>query len=290
MDDSFCRLKPPYRHQTALWKITATCNLRCYHCFVNRESSEPATWDTTVAQLRQLNITRVVVTGGEPLLHRELDHLIAKLHGHGIAATILTNGILLTERCAAKLKAAGVQSFSISLHSHIAEVQDRIACQAQITTRILDALRVSRAAGIPFSISTVVLPDNEVHIGDLIDFVFEHGARSISLNSFLPYPGAPPELLTWIMTWKPRLVKDVILEKRREYGTGRIKTAGLFLNVGTCPAGTFFHGISSSGQWTRCLPAAETGRTEKFYPFDKYVKLEQPLSRECCLTLVDKEG
>lgn len=284
MDDSFCRLKPPYEQVTALWKITSACNLACVHCFISREYSAPDTWDATIAEARQLGITRIVITGGEPLLHPQLPDLVAKLRG--FATVILTNGVLLTRRRAEQLQTAGVVAFSISLHSHRAAVQDRIAGRAFTLARVLTACGECRELAIPFSISTVVLPDNADHLGDMIDMAFTQGARSMAINSCLPYPGISPDLRTWIARWDPEPVREIIRAKRAVYGAGRIKTSGLFPVGEHCPAGTAFHGISNAGQWARCLPEAETGGSGLFHPFAVY-RTQPPPARMFCPLLVE---
>jgi MoaA/NifB/PqqE/SkfB family radical SAM enzyme len=258
--DSFCRLKPPYTRVTAMWKITAACNLRCPHCFTGRDEPEPAAWEGILDQLAQLQVARVVITGGEPLLHPGVVDLVARLSRLGISTSLLSNGLLLTAAKARQLKAAGLENASISLHHHLPEPHDQISQGAAVLEHVKQAFRACRAADLRFNVSSVVLPGNAGQIAQLIDFAFQEGAVSLSLNSFVPFPGLPAGLDRWRQSWQAEDVLAVVAQKRAAYGEGFIKTAGFVVQspAFTCPAGTFLHGISPSGEWTPCLSAAET--------------------------------
>ena len=258
-DDSFCRLKPPFSGKTILWEITDTCNLTCRHCINSSSHYSSSSWKQEIGQLSRHKPCRVVITGGEPLLHPELEEMIFHLKEKGCEIVVLTNGTLITPNRVKSLQGAGVESLTISIHSHIAKVQDKLSQRRGAFERILEGIAISKSQGISFSISTVVLPENVNSIGELIDFAFQLTAKSISINSFLPYPNAPDDLIRWIKNWDPRPVGDIVRSKRKLYGPGRIKTSGLLpcQKDLICPANKFFLGISSHGDWHPCLPAEE---------------------------------
>jgi MoaA/NifB/PqqE/SkfB family radical SAM enzyme len=190
-----------------------------------------------------------------------LDELIRRLSGQGLASVVLTNGLLLTPNLAGRLRDAGLATLVLSLYSHVAAAHDAVTGHAGAMERTVAAMRLCLAAGIPFSISTVVLPENETHFPDVIDFVFGLGARSISINSFLPHVGAPASLVEWVRAWEPRPLGEAIRRKRDSCGPGRIKTSGILPCSAQlpCPAGESFFGIDEHGAWVPCLPTAEAG-------------------------------
>ncbi len=69
-------------------------------------------WIDHLAQLKTASIT---FTGGEPLLHPELDLAIRAARGHGMIVTMITNGFRLTEEWIERLNAAGLQGMQISI-------------------------------------------------------------------------------------------------------------------------------------------------------------------------------
>ena len=94
------------------------CNLACTYCNEYDNFSQPVPLDTMlrrVDKLASLGTAIVTISGGEPLLHPELDQIIAHIGKRGIVAGLLSNGYLLTEQRIKRLNAAGLESFQISI-------------------------------------------------------------------------------------------------------------------------------------------------------------------------------
>ena len=87
--------------------VHEACNCRCVMCDIWKANAQgreldPAMLDTHVEALRRLRVQRVMITGGEPLLHRNLWALCDRLRARGIALTLVTTG-LLAERDATEI-------------------------------------------------------------------------------------------------------------------------------------------------------------------------------------------
>lgn len=94
------------------------CNLSCTYCNEYDDFSEPVPAETMIERLdllAALGTTIVTFSGGEPLLHPELDRLIAHVRSHGMMAAMITNGYLLTERRVKQLNDAGLDHMQISI-------------------------------------------------------------------------------------------------------------------------------------------------------------------------------
>jgi MoaA/NifB/PqqE/SkfB family radical SAM enzyme len=94
------------------------CNLACTYCNEFDDYSKPVPIETLrrrVDRLRELGTTIVTISGGEPLMHPELDDLIAHLRKRGIFATMITNGYLLTAERIQRLNRAGLDHLQISI-------------------------------------------------------------------------------------------------------------------------------------------------------------------------------
>jgi MoaA/NifB/PqqE/SkfB family radical SAM enzyme len=94
------------------------CNLACEYCNEYDDFSKPVERDEMfrrIDKLAQLGTSIVSMSGGEPLLHPELDELIARVRHHGMIAGMITNGYLLNEDRIARLNNAGLEHMQISI-------------------------------------------------------------------------------------------------------------------------------------------------------------------------------
>ena len=94
------------------------CNLACKYCNEFDDFSKPVQLETMfqrVDKLAELGTSVVTISGGEPLLHPELDDIIRRIRRHGIIAGLITNGYLLTGERIERLNRAGLEWLQISI-------------------------------------------------------------------------------------------------------------------------------------------------------------------------------
>jgi MoaA/NifB/PqqE/SkfB family radical SAM enzyme len=94
------------------------CNLSCTYCNEYDDFSKPVAVETMTERLDQLadlGTTIVTFSGGEPLLHPDLDRLIAQVRSRGMLAGMITNGYLLTPQRVNQLNDAGLDHMQISI-------------------------------------------------------------------------------------------------------------------------------------------------------------------------------
>ncbi len=94
------------------------CNLSCTYCNEYDDFSKPVPQATMVERLDQLadlGTTIITFSGGEPLLHPDLDSLIAHTRKRGVMAALITNGYLLTPQRIKQLNDAGLDHMQISI-------------------------------------------------------------------------------------------------------------------------------------------------------------------------------
>jgi MoaA/NifB/PqqE/SkfB family radical SAM enzyme len=94
------------------------CNLACAYCNEYDDYSKPVPLDTMrrrLDRLAELGTTIITLSGGEPLLHPEVDEIIAHIRKHGIMAGMITNGYLLTADRIRRLDQAGLEHMQISI-------------------------------------------------------------------------------------------------------------------------------------------------------------------------------
>src|ERR1700694_274518 len=97
---------------------TRRCNLSCTYCNEYDTISKPVPMDEMlrrIDKLADLGTNIVSMSGGEPLLHPELDTLISRVRHHGMISGMITNGYLLVADRIKKLNDAGLEHMQISI-------------------------------------------------------------------------------------------------------------------------------------------------------------------------------
>src|SRR3954463_10110040 len=97
---------------------TRRCNLSCTYCNEYDDSSKPVPVEEMyrrIDKLAALGTSIISMSGGEPLLHPELDDLIARVRSHGCISGMITNGYLLVPERIKRLNRAGLEHMQISI-------------------------------------------------------------------------------------------------------------------------------------------------------------------------------
>ena len=148
--------------------ITDRCNYKCVYCRTGEAAAEyPELTNEEYLRLIRvfvgLGISKVRLTGGEPLLRRGLLELIRELSrlrtldGETLELALTTNGHLL-DGLAAGLKAAGLHRVTVSMDAVEAETFERVTRVPGSFEKVLGGIRAARAAGLePLKINCVLL-------------------------------------------------------------------------------------------------------------------------------------
>lgn len=165
--------------------VTDRCNLRCFYCLPKDFSdfAEPETWLTfdeierVMRVFGELGVSKVRLTGGEPLARRGLPELAARLSQlPGIDDLSLSTNAVLLARKAKPLRAAGVRRLNVSLDTLKPERFTAIT-QGGHLDKVLDGLMVAKRAGFaPIKINMLALKGvNEDEFEDMVEFCIEQG-------------------------------------------------------------------------------------------------------------------
>jgi cyclic pyranopterin phosphate synthase len=176
--------------------VTDRCNLRCRYCMSENMQFLPRAELLTIEELDRVcsafvlrGVTRLRLTGGEPLVRRGIMDLIERLSRHLRTGalqelTLTTNGVRLRE-FAAKLREAGVRRVNVSLDSLDRATFARIARSDRLQD-VLEGIAAAKAAGLRVKINTVALKsDNETEIPHLIRWAHE-GGMDLTLIETMP--------------------------------------------------------------------------------------------------------
>jgi GTP 3',8-cyclase len=189
--------------------ITDRCNERCAYC-MPRELQEwlpredILTYEETLRLVRvaaELGVTKIRVTGGEPLVRRDVINFIQEIPKiSGITSLgISTNGTLLAQdvggqTMAAALRAAGVQSINISLDTLDRHLYSQITGR-DLHAKVIEGIDAARAAGFDqIKLNTVLMRGrNEDQLIPLVDFAAE---RNLILRFIELMPVSTTEVLS----------------------------------------------------------------------------------------------
>ena len=164
--------------------VHTACNCRCVMCDIwqaNADKREiaPAVLDRHLADLRTLRVQRVMLTGGEPLLHSNLWALCDRLQNAGIRVTLITTGLLLGAHAAAIGRVIDEVVVSIDgppeVHDGIRRVKDGFHRVARGLQALQSQSRVPRTV-----VRSVVQRANHTRLPQTIDAVRRLGVDRLS--------------------------------------------------------------------------------------------------------------
>ena len=165
--------------------VTDKCNLRCFYCMTEgfKVFEEPDHWLTfteierIIGVFGSLGVSRIRITGGEPLVRKnlpELAHRLSKLPGIN-DLSLSTNALLLADQ-ANSLQASGIQRINVSLDTLKPDRFEKITRGGKLT-RVLDGLMAAKSAKLhPVKINMVALKGvNDDEFVDMVEFCAKHG-------------------------------------------------------------------------------------------------------------------
>ena len=165
--------------------VTDRCDLRCSYCMPKgfRDFEEPEHWLTfdelerLIGIFARIGVGRVRITGGEPLLRRNLPELAGRLSAlPGLRDLSLSTNAPQLERHADALKQAGISRINVSLDSLKAERFAKI-CGRDSYSKVMSGLLAAKSAGFaPIKINMVAMKgENDDEIDNMVEFCHEHG-------------------------------------------------------------------------------------------------------------------
>ncbi len=178
--------------------VTDRCNLRCHFCMpltpVWLPKSEILTYEEMARVTRILagmGVTKVRLTGGEPLMRRDLHKLVALLRAIPEIRTIgmTTNGVYLSE-LAEQLRQAGLDSVTVSLHSLQPKRYDEIVGRRGVFEQVMDGLQKAIQVGFQsVKVNVVILRGyNDDEILDFAELARQTGL-SVRFVEYMPFDG-----------------------------------------------------------------------------------------------------
>ncbi|HED17805.1 MAG TPA: GTP 3',8-cyclase MoaA [Gammaproteobacteria bacterium] len=164
--------------------VTDRCDLRCFYCLPKgyKDFTEPDTWlnfdemERVIAAFTELGTRRIRLTGGEPLVRKNLPELAQRLASlPGLDDLSLSTNATQLGKHAQALRHAGVSRINVSLDSLQPE-RFRSITGGKLE-KVLSGIKAARDAGLaPIKINMVVMKGvNDDEVEDMVAFCLEHG-------------------------------------------------------------------------------------------------------------------
>lgn len=177
-------MKDPYGREITNLRISLTqkCNLDCFYCHEEGEKNNHNTAleleevKDIIETASELDMYKVKFSGGEPLLHPDIEEIIDHSSGYMDDISITTNGVLLAEK-AEELKDAGLDRVNVSLDVDDPEVYEDIAGKNRLQKVKEGIKRASEVGLYPVKINMLLMQGlNDDAVEDMIHFASDADA------------------------------------------------------------------------------------------------------------------
>lgn len=177
-----------FKLERCSWDITDRCMLSCSHCCAKRkEVGEELSTDEAmdiIEQLSDMNVKTVCLTGGEPLLREDWALLAKTMFQKGIEVSMITNGWLIDENTAEKIRESKIHRVGVSLDG-TEEIHDKIRCKGSYVRGKQACINLQKC-GLETSVITTVMSQNIENLPNLRTELMKIGIPAWQLQIGIP--------------------------------------------------------------------------------------------------------
>lgn len=245
-------------------EVVAACNLTCTHCFAGilPRREKPLTlpeMETLFASMAKMGSFRLGLTGGEPLLRKDIFDIIDLACDHGLHACITTNGLLLTEEIAREFAKRKLVWLNVSLEGATAQTNDLVRGKGTFD-RVLEQLKMlSKHAR--FTLAFTIMKTNADEVKACAELAHRVGASTAVFRPLYPAGTANRHLAELMPSFEQynAALADLIEDAGEDYRVIdpfsphlRSETQAITRSNYGCGAGNSVCSISVSGDVNPC--------------------------------------
>ena len=253
------------------YEITNTCNMNCQHC-MNRSGKDAFSGMDSDAikklfkELYMAGIRYLYISGGEPLVHPEIDTVLEYAHDLGFQMMLATNGLEVEkhldtiERC--------VGDVSISLDG-IGETHDDFRGTPGAFENVMKAISLLRERGVYTRISTCLWRGNISQLEEIIELADTLGLGKVNLSILVPTGRALENEVQLEWCEYPDLIKRIDRLQEKYSGSGHIdvvlrRKSPLSSDSIDCIGGTSIFHINAHGRISPCSWCSKADTEDRF--------------------------
>lgn len=232
-----------------VWNLTYQCNLKCKHCYENAGQRRPELTPDEAEQVLDIlskmsgiGLPALSLSGGEPLARKDFFDLAAYAKKQVGYVSIASNGTLITQDNAKRIKDAGVDYVEISIDGATPTVHDEFRGMPGSFERAIEGVKNSLDAGIDTCIATVLHENNVAELDKLLKLSKQLDVRFMHFN-YIPTGRArahveldlTPDQRYHVLEALAKEIVELYLRKKEEegkYGQSDLKVDKFF---STCP-------------------------------------------------------
>jgi radical SAM protein with 4Fe4S-binding SPASM domain len=285
------------------WNLTYRCNLACEHCYLDAGGTPlpPQRAEDAPRGPRLLNTENfsdrselgteecfrvideiaafapeclTILTGGEPLLRRDILEIVRRAAERGLWVVVGTNGVSITENLARRLAEAGARGLSLSLDALDPDRHDRFRMVRGAWRNTVEGAEILNRTGLPFIVQTTAGSHNRGELDAIADFAHDRLAAKVwNLYFLVPTgrgqfvsdmtPAQYDEVLASLYRIQQKYNRRMLVNAKcaPHYIKTVLENAGAGTDpkirtysggAGGCPAGTHYMGIRPNGDVTPC--------------------------------------
>ena len=176
------------------WNLTYRCNLACEHCYLDAGGT-PLVGTENFADRSELGTEEcfrvideiaafapeclTILTGGEPLLRRDILEIVRRAAERGLWVVVGTNGVRITENVARRLAEAGARGLSLSLDALDPDRHDRFRKVRGAWRNTVEGAEILNRTGLPFIVQTTAGSHNLGELDAIADFAHDRLAAKV---------------------------------------------------------------------------------------------------------------
>ena len=185
---------PFTRPYVVSWNLTYRCNLACEHCYLDAGGT-PLVGTENFADRSELGTDEcfrvideiaafapeclTILTGGEPLLRRDILEIVRRAAERGLWVVVGTNGVSITENLAKRLAEAGARGLSLSLDALDPDRHDRFRKVRGAWRNTVEGAEILNRTGLPFIVQTTAGSHNRGELEAIADFAHDRLAAKV---------------------------------------------------------------------------------------------------------------
>lgn len=242
-----------------LWELTNRCNLCCPYCHVDFDLKKDTLIEKErigelLKEFKEQNFKTIIISGGEPLLYKDLWWFMEEASSLSFDLDICTNGTLLDDE-RVNLLSRYIKKITVTMDSFDEQIFNTMKGSNSAYKKVVSGLKRLIKNDFNINITIVTTKANYLHLESTVDQLFDLGIRTITFLNLYDFKHETG--FEMAINEKDQLRKNIIhIAKKYESGGLILKTKGIFFadnDIGNCKAGYSIFGLDSKGYLLPCI-------------------------------------